>query len=88
MAGVLAPEARQGVGDVGGSAYRGRQGLFRRQGVEMCASSSAWLVRAIGAVAAVVIDLRRFEDDGGMPDAFEGLFRREELGDCVSLVSP
>lgn len=53
----------------------------------MCASSSAWLVRAIGAVAAVVIDLRRFEDDGGMADALESLFCRKELGNCVALVS-
>jgi hypothetical protein len=87
MAGIFAPKSGQGVCDLGCSARGGRERLSWRQRVEVCTGRSAWLIRAIGTVAAVVIDLGGLEGDGWMADTCERISSRVELGNCTLIVS-
>lgn len=81
------PEAREGIGCVGGARDRPRKGLLGRKCVDVRTGSRAWLVRAIGAIAGVVIDLGRIEGNRGVADTCEGRFARVEFDDCSGVNS-
>jgi hypothetical protein len=79
---VLAVEARQGECLVElAKLDLGR--LRRRERGEVGAGRGAWLVRAVGAVAVVVIEASNVELDTGIRDASECLSVFVEFGDYV-----
>ena len=53
---VLAPESRKHVSYIGCAGCAPRQRLFGGKGVEVCAGCCARFVRAVGAIASVVVD--------------------------------
>lgn len=78
---VLAVEARQGECLVEFAKLDlGR--LRRRERGEVGAGRGAWLVRAIGAVAVVIVEASNIELDTRIRDASECLSVFVELGDC------
>lgn len=80
---VGAPEARQGIGGFGGAGDGARQRLFGRESVEVGAGGGARFVGAVGAVAAVVVDLAQAELDCRVGDAGEVIFALVMGGDCA-----
>ncbi len=80
---VGAPEARQHVGRVCGPCRRVGQRLGRRERIEIGAGRRPGLVRAVGAVASVVIDLGGLEDYCRVAYALKGAFGLVELDNCT-----
>jgi hypothetical protein len=87
MAIIVAPEAWQRGRGVGRATQTRREGLLWRQVVKERAGSGARFVRAIGAVAAIVVQLAWSEGDGRIADASKAIARLVEMRNFRSMVS-